>query len=378
MNTTYKKDKVLSEFSPELSDDDYFLWRDLIRKKIGLNIRQNGWPNKETFLKRRLAGRMKELAIRTYRDYFDYVTGTAQGGLPDKLSGQWSNYEDSKDPKSFNDMEWQKLAALLMNHQSSFFRHSPSFDALMTDVLPEFLENFEAEKNKADTKNNDLFMWSAGCSKGQEAYSLAMAFDRISNKLFDRPELTVFATDISPDALYQAEKGDYSFLEIRDMPSGFRDEYMIRYLPGKKNSIIKKEADNKDSDKRMAVLRKHGFRYRVADSIKKYVRFGKSNLMSAPDKKDSEQQSLENSRYCLPGANNIDIIFCHNVLIYFNIEDRAKTISNLLFHLKPGGYLFLAPGENAGIRVGGASVVHFKETLSYRRNEEAVDVHVIQ
>ena len=98
MNTTDKKYKVSSEFSPELSDDDYFLWRDLIRKKIGLNIRQNGWPNKETFLKRRLTGRMKELAISTYRDYFDYITGTtAQGRLQDRLQdrlpGRWSSYE---------------------------------------------------------------------------------------------------------------------------------------------------------------------------------------------------------------------------------------------------------------------------------------------
>jgi len=181
---------------------------------------------------------------------------------------------------------------------------------------------------------------------------MAMCFNRVFGGK-GNCELHVTGTDISRNSLKRAQKGEYSFFETRDMPQSYRDRYMT---PIEKNTQTK-EPKTQDS----SVFPRLRLRYRVKDSIRKDVNFGSLNLNNPADFWVSLQ----------------DVIFCQNVLIYFRLQDRARIISMLLRSLRPGGYLFLAPGESVGVKVEGAAVARFKDTLAYKRNSrEAVHVHI--
>lgn len=299
---------------------EYILWRDLIQKKVGLHLKEN----KQDFLQKRLWERMSQLSVRTYAEYYDLITT-----------------DDDKQ------REWEKLVELLVNCQSSFFRHIPAFDALMDTVLPE-LANRRLQKG-----DQVLSMWSAGCSRGQEAYSLAMAFVHVFGCRKDL-RVHVTGTDISFNALERAQKGEYFLSELRDMHPTFRDRYMTRVDGNNDLQLVNPGAHG--------ALLNNRVRYRVNENIRTCVQFALMNL-SDP------------TGYWIPLQ---DVIFCQNVLLYFSVQNRADTVLRLLNHLKPGGYLFPASGEALGLKVNGATTVRFKDTLAYRRNEEAVNVQIIQ
>jgi len=296
---------------------EYTLWKDLIRQRIGLQIRENQLD----FLSRRLRERMHSLSMRNYLEYYNFLTKGDR-----------------------NQHEWQELVELLVNWESGFLRHMPSYTALMDRVFPEF------EKERLERGDNLLLMWSAGCSRGQEAYSLAMCVDHVFGGK-GNCELRITGTDISRNALKRAQKGEYSFFEIRDMPKSFRDRYMTQ--TGMLDNIGYTEV--KDN----TTLARQRPQYSVKESIRKDVNFGFLNLNNPADCWVSIQ----------------DVIFCQNVLIYFSVQDRARIILMLLKALRPGGYLFLAPGEGVGVKVEGAAVERFKDTLAYKRNSREV-VHV--
>ena len=314
-NRAMKQDTDSYDKSPQMSDEEYLRWRNLIQERMGLCIRET----RMDFLKRRLWERMRYLTIPNYRDYYEFILRKDQ-----------------------NRTEWQHLLELLVNCQSAFFRHLPSYDALMNTVLPEIAKKYFPQKQT-------LFFWSVGCSRGQETYSLSMAFHHALGQ-HSNLDASVIGTDISFRALERARKAEYSFLEVRDMPDIFREKYMTEL--GKSDA----------REGKSILLNKHLVKYRVNDHLRKPVTFRFFNL-NLPNNQDIPIQ---------------DIIFCQNVFIYFGIEDRAKSILLLLKHLKPGGYLFLGPGEAVGIRVSGATLTHFKDTLCYKRTREEVHVQITQ
>lgn len=343
-------DKLNNNISPELSMEEFGLWQELIHKRIGLYIKEN----RIDFLKRRLWTRMRTLSIQSYSGYYYFLL----------------NENPRKNPGE-RKREWNELLELLVNGQSSFFRHSPSFDAITEHVLPEIvrqkrLEGLSTQQraivNQIAAKSpehmpalqkHSVTIWSVGCSRGQEPYSLAMAFDRLFAETVDL-DLTVTGTDISLNAICRAQTGEYSYFEIRDMPQIYKDRYMLPV-----NRVDSAKAQQQKFE-----------RYRVIDPIRKYVKFAVFNIKTFSDN-GFEAMALNP----IPMQ---DVIFCQNVLIYFNIHDRASIISMLLNHLRPGGYLFLAPGEGVNIKISGAVISRFKDTLSYKRNKEAVHVKVVQ
>ena len=109
-----------------------------------------------------------------------------------------------------------------------------------------------------------------------------------------------------------------------------------------------------------ALLQKNKVRYRLKDNIRQNVDFEFINI--------TQPELINISRQ--------DVIFCQNLFIYFNESLRVKTLEVLLNRLRSGGYLFLAPGEVVGYTISGAVQANFKDTLSYRRNKEAVHVRV--
>jgi len=219
--------------------------------------------------------------------------------------------------------DWDALAVRLTNNETSFFRHPPSFDALRRHILPELRD--------ARPRGGRLNFWSAGCSTGQEAYSLAMlAMD-------DAPlqgEFTVWGGDISHHAIEIARRGRYGHRAVATVP----DEYRKRFLrPLGPDTAID---------------------YEVVDELRRRVRFIATNL-------------VEGGGFRL----NYDVIFCHNVLIYFSPGAVTDVVTHLASCLKLGGYLLLGPGEAPHDRPPGLDTVSINGVRAlHRRSARALEV----
>jgi chemotaxis protein methyltransferase CheR len=193
----------------------------------------------------------------------------------------------------------QALIEALVTHKSSFFRDKKVFDFFTQEIL---------EKRYPQTSPvTSLNIWSAACSSGQEPYSIAMLIKEVALKTNPlaptSPSMChIFATDISKKILDKAQEGSYSHFEIqRGLPAAL----LIKYFKKDENNwIINKE-------------------------LKELIQFEHYNL--------THPQKIITQTF--------QVIFCRNVLIYFNENDKLKVIKHLHSHLKSGGYLILGSSE---------------------------------
>ena len=191
--------------------------------------------------------------------------------------------------------EVQILSKELLIGVTRFFRDDESFLKLINDVTPKIV-------SKAQSTGNVIRLWVAGCSTGEEAYSLAMLFDEENRAKKLDCTLKIFATDVDEDAISVAGNGIYP-LDIRQEISSDRlAEYFI-------------EKDD---------------HYRVSQKLRQMVIFASHNMIDDPP------------------FSNIDLISCRNVLIYFQHAAQKKVLSSLYFALKRDGYLFLGGSESLG------------------------------
>lgn len=222
----------------------------------------------------------------------------------------------------YGEREWEELLEKLVNSETSFFRYLPSFNALRDKIIPELLQR------KSETGDKDIAIWSVGCSLGHEAYSLAMVIsDEIDLESYG---VRILGSDISKKNLSFAKNGVYPQKEIRDLTYDSRVKYLKRT-----NKLIN------DS-------------FSFKSSIKTLMEFKFINL------KDIE-------KYKLP---KIDVIFCQNVFIYFAAELKQKIFDNLCLALMPGGYLFLTPAEEVGLKLENVEKLQIGEALAFRKTKE--------
>ena len=167
---------------------------------------------------------------------------------------------------------------------SEFFRNQAQWDVLRDKIIPELL-----------SKNSELKIWSAGCSTGQEPYSLAMMME----EHFPRVKYSILASDFDIRVLDKAKTGRYSEREISGMESKFLSKY----------------------------FQKTGEEYNVKDDLKRKIVFKKHNLIT--------------ERF----ETGFDLILCRNVVIYFTEETKATLYKNFFNSLKPGGILFTGSTE---------------------------------
>lgn len=192
------------------------------------------------------------------------------------------------------DHELGFLASYLTIGETYFFRDPLSYNLLTSQVLPPLLAREEPIK-----------IWSAGCATGEEPYSIAItALSSMSNH--ERQRLEIIATDINPRYLEIAKAGLYRRWSFREVPAFIKEKY------------FQLTADD---------------RYCLSDRAKQLVRFSNLNLAS-----DSYPSAIT-------GTNDVDVIFCRNVLIYFSPEHVTEVLARFHRCLKEGGYLFLAPSE---------------------------------
>lgn len=202
-------------------------------------------------------------------------------------------------------------------NETYFFRNTPQFEMFRGKVLPEMVER------KRMNRDYSLNIWSAGCATGEEPYSIAI---EITEGIPDASlwNIRIIASDISLRCLEIANKGVYPMEKLREAP----EKYMLR--------SFKQSGEN----------------FEVKDFIKKFVVFDYHNLKH------------EN------GLTNIDVIFCRNVMIYFDTEEQKRIVSRFERVLNKGGYLFLGHAETLnGMANGSFRFICHNKGTAYQKVE---------
>lgn len=189
---------------------------------------------------------------------------------------------------------------VITTHKTDFFRESDHFEYLVQRAVPELI----AHKGSGLFKK--LNLWSAASSRGNEAYTIAIVLDEFRH-MYPGLNLDYFilGTDISADVIEEAQKGIYEHEEIEPVPMNLRRKYFLRSKDHKKDLV------------------------RVIPELRNKVKFRQLNLM------DNDFKLRE----------AMDIIFCRNVIIYFDKRTQDELISRLCNHLRTGGYLFMGHSE---------------------------------
>lgn len=211
------------------------------------------------------------------------------------LSG-FAEYVDHVFNTGVGTFELPRLIDAVTTNKTEFFRESDHFDALADTVLPELLSRREY------TASRPLRVWCAACSTGEEPYTVAMVLR--DAMLLRRFEFEICASDICGEALVKAQRAVYPEEAIIPVPEEMRHRYLLR---------------SKDNKKRVV---------RIGSEIRSHVRFVRSNLLNDP-----------------PPYGQADIVFCRNVLIYFQHHTQRKVLEEICT-VAQGGYLFVGHSES--------------------------------
>ncbi len=199
-----------------------------------------------------------------------------------------------------NDEEADNLLDVFTINVSRFFRNSLTFEIIEKNIIPTLFQ----DKEKAGEKT--IRLWSAGCACGEEPYSVAMLFHEYMKKNAPDINLRLFASDLDPKALQKATKGIYAADSIKEV----KYERVTSYFTQK------------------------GDAFHLKEEIKKMATFSRYDL-------------LNKNSYTLPESvfGEFDMVFCRNVLIYFELNYQRIIFEKLYKSLKPGGYLILGEAE---------------------------------
>lgn len=236
--------------------------KSIIKRKIGFNCEDYKQPH----LKRRLAVRLRATESKSYRDYAQML----------------SKSED----------EVNKLKETLTVNVTELFRNPETFDSVRNNVLPELI--------KQKGINKVIKVWSAGCSNGEEPYSIAIMLNEFLGHSIKRYNISIQATDIDDDSIAKAETAIFQPKQLEKIGQ----ERINRFF-------IKKDNNN----------------YQVIDEVKKLVKVKRHDLISGPK------------------FSGFDIIFCRNVTIYFEQKLQEILYMNFYNALNDGGYFVMGKTE---------------------------------
>jgi chemotaxis protein methyltransferase CheR len=274
----------------EAVDPVYRQLRDLVYKVSGIYKSEE----KLYLLADGCARRMKQLGARTLRDYWDQLTAQP-GGVG----------------------ELRHLLNEITIGETCLFRSQPQLDALRKVILPEIV----TEKTKQITKR--LRIWSAGCSTGEESYTLAMNMLEESEQLLKGWTVEILATDLNDRSIEAAKAGIYGDYAVRNTSDYYKRKYFT--LTDEKKLQVRPE-------------------------VKKLITFSRLNLQD-----DSKMLFMK----------GMDLVFCCNVLIYFDGVSKSKVINHFFTNLNFGGYFFLGTSESLMKLNEQFHLVHFPGTIAY-------------
>ncbi|HEY8120292.1 MAG TPA: CheR family methyltransferase [Myxococcota bacterium] len=268
-----------------LSDAEYRMFRDFFRSVCGL------WFGDDSrfLLESRLSRRMRQLDVESFAAYHYLLRKGAAG-------------ED----------ELASVIDELTTNETYFFRERNQLRALIDEIVPALLLQRAGPVN----------VWSAGCSSGEEPYSIVMM--ALEAGLRPGIDLRVQASDISRRVLAKAREAEYREASFRETPPDLRARYF------KERSGL----------------------HVLSPDVRQHVSFTRLNL-------------LEPARFSLLGP--LDVVLCRNVIIYFDRETKARVIESFAGRLAPGGYLLLGHSESLIHVTSAFELAHLRSDLVYRR-----------
>jgi chemotaxis protein methyltransferase CheR len=251
-----------------ITEKEFQIFRDIIYRQTGIQMTEK----KRNLVVARLSKRLRALNLNNFSEYYEYLNTS-------------SNASD----------ELNNLINRITTNKTDFFREKHHFDFLVNEIFPLYID---AAKKGGDRR---LRIWSAGCSSGEEPYSLAMT---VADSFKDERgwDLKILATDLDTDILMKASKGVYSSQQITPVPIGYLSKFFERSSHG----------------------------YEVCQQIKALISFRKLNLMDL----------------VFPMKKPFDIIFCRNVMIYFDDDTKKDLVKKYHSHLRDNGYMFIGHSES--------------------------------
>jgi chemotaxis protein methyltransferase CheR len=251
-----------------LSSRDFARLRSFIYAEAGISLS----AEKRTMLEGRLKRRLWALALDSYRDYCDFLFG------PEGRREEMVPFLD-----------------VVTTNKTDFFREPGHFEFLTTQALPEMAARLQGRR---------ALVWSAGCSSGQEPYTLAMVMSEYA-EAHAGFRFGILATDLSTRVLEKAKLGVYATEDVEPVPGALRRKYVLR-------------SRERESD-----------RVRMVPELRQLVDFRRLNFMDG-------DYGLE---------QKVEAIFCRNVIIYFDRPTQEKILGKLARQLAEGGYLFVGHSE---------------------------------
>lgn len=274
-----------------MNDEEFRLISDYIYNHCGIFFDASS----KFLLEKRLSNRLRFHQLKSFKDYFRFLR---------------------YDPKASEELS--AAIDILTTNETYFFREMCQLKAFGEEILPEI----KSRKGDNDRTRN-LSIWSAGCSTGEEPYTIAMLI--LETGHFKGWDIEIFGNDISQRVLQVARRGVYGQSSFRCTDKMFINKYFEPTPDGK---------------------------HKVRDEIKNMVRFGYLNLM------DRNRMSL---------LRSMDVIFCRNVLIYFDAESKKKVIHSFYDKLEEGGYLLLGHAESMMNISTAYTLQHLKNDMVYRK-----------
>jgi len=274
-----------------MSDEEFHLLRDCVYSHCGIFFDSDS----KYLLEKRLAKRLTTLNLPSFRDYYHYL-----------------KYNRKKDQELMDIMD------ILTTNETYFFRESFQLKAFTDEIIPELI------KARLSSGNHALRIWSAGCSTGEEAYTIAMLLHGI--KELRGWKIEIVGTDISQRVLQHARRAVYGKSSFRATD----EEYVRRFFVEQEDGL------------------------KVCDEIRNLVTISHLNL-------------FDTNRMVMLGK--MDLIFCRNVIIYFDLAAKKRVVESYFNSLCEGGFLLLGHSESLMNITTLFTLRHFKNDMIYQKPE---------
>lgn len=277
----------------KISDGEFTQLRDYIYAQSGIYVADN----RKYLVENRLAARLKELNLKSFAEYhafLQYDAGRRQ--------------------------ELNRLFEVITTNETSFYRNPPQLKVFQDMVLRDVLERLKAARQRR------LRIWSAGCSTGEEPYTIAIILHEVLRSEIAAWDIRITANDLSEAVLAQAREAVYTDYALRTTPK----EIVARYF-------------NQD-----------GAAFKLRPEVKRLVSFGQINL---------------SDRMQLRRVERSHIVFCRNVIIYFDDEMKKNVINAFYDNLLPGGYLLIGHSESLHNISRAFRPKHYPGAIIYSKEE---------
>lgn len=275
----------------KVSNEEFTQLKDFIYEQSGIYIAES----RKYLVENRLANRLRELNLKNFGEYYYYL-----------------RFDPGRRA------ELPKLFEVITTNETSFYRNPPQLKEFQEKVLIAELEKLRAARTKR------LRIWSAGCSTGEEPYTLAMILHEALKTELPTWDIKITANDLSEGVLAAARKGIYSDYALRTTPK----EIIAKYFT------------------------KVGETYHVDSRLKHLISFGPVNL--------SDKTALRR-------VERSHIIFCRNVIIYFDDDMKRQVIESFYDNLLPGGCLLIGHSESLHNITRAFKPEHHTGTIVYRK-----------